>query len=333
MPLCGETITDFMSNYSDMLSELRGHVTGYWRTHALRFALNLGLFDLLAARPGISTKMISSHTSIDTSAASHLLCFLQTIGLINETRNRWYLTDSSRALLVQSSDSYLGDWLLNLSSLSCLESWRAFSDGADNSDKFSHITDDGARASARAQIARHLADILFDFLEKQNWFFSVGSFIDLGCGTGGYLRIVQQAKPHIQVIAVDLNLRSILALRQSLPAVLPIVADFRRLPVVGLADVVLLSNILHEFDDPTCVELLTNCRKLLRPSGHLVLHHDNAKHDIQFTALGSLHLFCSTAKGFLRSAVTINQLCGRAGLAIITTAELGIMRVDIAIVR
>lgn len=101
--------------------------------------------------------------------------------------------------------------------------------------------------------------------------------LDLGGGTGVYALALLQANPGLRGVVLDR------------PEVLKVAAEFATASGVGdrltlqagdmftaalpAADTILLSNILHDWDVPQCVELVQRCAAAL-PSGGRILVHD-----------------------------------------------------------
>jgi SAM-dependent methyltransferase len=103
-----------------------------------------------------------------------------------------------------------------------------------------------------------------------------GHLLDLGGGTGVYALALLQANPGLRATVVDR------------PEVLKVAAEFAEAAGVGErlalvpgdmftaslppADVVLLSNILHDWDVPECRRLVQRAAAVLPPGGRLLIH-------------------------------------------------------------
>ena len=82
------------------------------------------------------------------------------------------------------------------------------------------------------------------------------------------------------------------------------------------ADAILLSNILHDWDEPACQQLVTTCAESLDPGGRLFIHDVflNDEHDGPLPiALYSAALFTLT-EGRAYSAGEYRNWVSRAGL-------------------
>jgi ubiquinone/menaquinone biosynthesis C-methylase UbiE/DNA-binding transcriptional ArsR family regulator len=111
----------------------------------------------------------------------------------------------------------------------------------------------------------------------------VETLIDLGTGTGRMLEVL--AGSYKRGIGLDSS-REMLAVARSRLASAGInhaqvrLGDIGDLdPAVGLADVIVIHQVLHYFDDPG--RMLVQARRLLKPGGEMVIV-DFAPHDLEF---------------------------------------------------
>ena len=126
--------------------------------------------------------------------------------------------------------------------------------------------------------------------------------LDVGGGSGIYsiallrqhggLRAILVDRPEVLKVARDLAETYGVANRLELHA-----ADMFADPLPGPVDLVLLSNVLHDWDVPECEKLLARCAAVLHPGGRLLIH-DVFMNDEQdgplAIALYSAALFCLT---------------------------------------
>ena len=101
--------------------------------------------------------------------------------------------------------------------------------------------------------------------------------VDVGGGTGVYsiallranpdLRAVVWDRPEVLRVAAEFAAESGVADRMELQG-----GDMFADPFPAGADVVLLSNILHDWDEPECLRLLRRCAEGLPPGGRLLIH-------------------------------------------------------------
>lgn len=95
--------------------------------------------------------------------------------------------------------------------------------------------------------------------------------LDVGCGTGTLLAVVQRAAPAVSVVGTDLAPEMLGAARTKLRGQVPLVAaDAAGLPFqTGSFDVVVSSSSFHYWPDPGAG--LAELARVLRPGGRLVV--------------------------------------------------------------
>ena len=111
----------------------------------------------------------------------------------------------------------------------------------------------------------------------------VETLIDLGTGTGRMLEVL--AGSYRRGIGIDSS-REMLAVARSRLASAGVnhaqvrLGDIGDLdPAIGLADVIVIHQVLHYFDDPG--RMLAQARRLLKPGGEMIIV-DFAPHDLEF---------------------------------------------------
>lgn len=97
--------------------------------------------------------------------------------------------------------------------------------------------------------------------------------VDVAGGHGGFLREVLRANPTVRGVLFDQEhvlAGHRLGQDESLAGRWRVVAgDF--LDAVPPGDVFLLKRIIHDWDDATCVRILTNCRRAMTPGGRILI--------------------------------------------------------------
>jgi ubiquinone/menaquinone biosynthesis C-methylase UbiE/DNA-binding transcriptional ArsR family regulator len=136
---------------------------------------------------------------------------------------------------------------------------------------------------------------------------SVDLLIDLGTGTGRMLEVLAPAYKH--GIGIDSS-REMLAVARSRLAAAGLsnaqvrLGDIAALdPSIGPADVVVLHQVLHYFDDPG--RMLAQARRLLKAGGEILIV-DFAPHELEFLRTEHAHR---------RLGLSPEQMSGWAGLA------------------
>jgi hypothetical protein len=145
--------------------------------------------------------------------------------------------------------------------------------------------------------------------------------LDAGGGTGIYSIACLQKNPGLRAVVWDrpevLKVTRELALAYGVADRLQCTAgDMFKDPPPAAADVVLLSNVLHDWDVPQCKALIGRCAEALVPGGRLLVHDvflNDALDGPLTIALYSAALFCVT-EGRAYSAAEYSGWLGGAGL-------------------
>jgi predicted O-methyltransferase YrrM len=191
-----------------------------------------------------------------------------------------------------------------------------YRDGAasamENEDLARHFT------MALAGRAKNVAPVLGDRVSLNG----CRTLLDLGGGTGIYSIALLKRNPNLTATVIDR------------PEVLRVAEEFRtrygveeRLDLVSgdmladdlpKADVILLSNVLHDWDEEDCAKLVMRCSQALKPGGRILVHdvflHDELDGPLPI-ALYSAALFTLT-EGRAYSVAEYRQWLEAAGLTV-----------------
>jgi SAM-dependent methyltransferase len=145
--------------------------------------------------------------------------------------------------------------------------------------------------------------------------------LDVGGGTGIYSIACLQKYPGLRAIVFDRP--EVLKVAAEMAAAYGVAdrlecrpGDMFRDPLPGEADIILLSNILHDWDVPECRALVQRCAEVLPPGGRLLIHDvflNDALDGPLPIALYSAALFCLT-EGRAYSAAEYRSWLSEAGL-------------------
>lgn len=111
--------------------------------------------------------------------------------------------------------------------------------------------------------------VLFSIIKKITQGFTAGSrILEVGCGTGSNLKVLQQACPHAQVFGFDLMDEGLEIARRQTSCHL-IQGNITHPPFGQHFDLVGLFDVLEHLDDDLTV--LKNMDRILKPGGYLLL--------------------------------------------------------------
>jgi ubiquinone/menaquinone biosynthesis C-methylase UbiE len=144
--------------------------------------------------------------------------------------------------------------------------------------------------------------------------------LDVGGGSGIYTIAFLQANPSLRAVIVDrpevLKVAQEMALAYGVAERIEFQGGDMFQGTLPRADVVLLSNILHDWDIPECQALIERCARVLEPGGRLLIHDvflNDALDGPLPVALYSAALFCLT-EGRAYSAGEYRAWLSAAGL-------------------
>ncbi|MEI8382178.1 MAG: methyltransferase [Planctomycetota bacterium] len=266
------------------------HFRGSYATELLTAAVaHLNLFQILAAEP-IQSDSLRDRLQLAPRSFVVLTTALRAMGLLDfDQSNRVHLTSIASEHLIPNGEFYVGDYVglaaespgvvamvdrLRSNQLAPAVQTDAgaafiFREGLDSAME----SEQSARrlTLALAGRAKNVAPVL-----AQKLSFGNETLLDVGGGTGIYAIACLRQHPNLKAIIFDR------------PEVLKVADEFAKqygvadrltcqpgdmfadpLPV---AENILLSNILHDWDVPECQQLVKRCASALQPGGRLMIH-------------------------------------------------------------
>lgn len=255
-------------------------VGAYQRTEALRAAIALDLFTLVAGGQRTAAQLADACRA-SPRGVRILADYLTVLGFLRKHDDRYELTPESEAFLNRRSPAYLGgtvDFLLAADIRASFQDLAAAvrRGGTATSDEGTVSRDNPiwvAFARAMAPLMRLPARLLADLVGGDAG--QLLRVLDVAAGHGLFGIAVAERYPHARVTALDW------------PNVLAVAADNARAAGVagrhalrpgsafevawgGPYDVVLLTNFLHHFDLATCEQLAAKAHAALAPGGRVL---------------------------------------------------------------
>ena len=259
--------------------ELTALITGLRRTAALSVAAELGISDELATTP-LTTDALAARVGADADTLRRLLRVLVALGVYTEdAEGRYANTDlgevlrsdvpgSMRPLARTFQDpATWGAWGHLAHSVRTGENAFEALHGVDvwsyrRAHPMANAVFNATMAALTSRMAAAVADA-YDFA-------GLSSVVDVGGGDGVLLEAILDRHEHLTGTVFDLP--QALPTTPSPGASASVVARWSAAPgdffeAVPSADVHLLKKVLHDWSDAQCVEILTTCRRSLRPGG------------------------------------------------------------------
>ena len=288
---------------------------GSYATELLSAAVaHFNLFGRLSQQP-MTPAELGSALGLAERPTNVLLTALRAFDLLSaDGQGRLYLTELAREHLLPGAAFDVGDYVgLAANSPGVLEmverlrSNKPASHGAGVAFIYREGTKSAMENEAAARHftlalagrAKNVASLLAERVPLPD---GAKRLVDVGGGTGIYSIAFLQKYPHLRAIVMDRP--EVLKVAQEMAAAYGVAdrltaqpADMFRDALPGDADVVLLSNILHDWDVPECRTLIGRCAAALRPGGQLLIHDvflNDALDGPLPIALYSAALFCLT---------------------------------------
>jgi hypothetical protein len=153
-------------------------------------------------------------------------------------------------------------------------------------------------------------------------FSGIGTIVDVGGGTGNLLTTILQANPAVRGVLYDMphvtsQAGALIASRGlSDRCAVSEGSFFDKVPEGG--DAYLLSHIIHDWDEASCLKILTACRRAMAPGGRLLLVEMVIPpgNDFHPGKLSDMIMLAFTPGGCERTAQEYAALFAKAGFAL-----------------
>lgn len=265
------------------------HFRGSYGSELLTAAVaHFDLFTRLAEQP-LTFNELRTALDLQSRGAHVLITALRAMGLIDQRTDKLVLTELAAEHLVPGGDFDVGDYVgLAAQSpgvLTMVRLLRSNEPLGGDGDGAAFIYRDGIESAMEAeQSARHLtmalagrAKNVAPALAEAVAMGDAGRLLDVGGGTGIYSYALLQRNPSLQAIVWDRP--EVLKVAEEMGREYGVLDRTELLPgdmfadaVPGDVDVILLSNILHDWDVDQCQQLIRRCAEALPPGGRLLIH-------------------------------------------------------------
>lgn len=315
----GNVVVELRPPRRSEFASLSGDMVGFWRTQTIATAVQLQIIEAL---PATATE-ISNRCNIRKHKAWRFLRALEELGLVRQEDTRWVSTDRGNFLrpdhpmtLADAALEYAGPfsemWKDLPRALRGDSTWIA-------PDIFSEVACDAARRVGHHRMlqsyARHdYADVCRALDLRGN-----ERIVDAGGGLGVLAGMVLQAHPRARITILERPEVVALAAPHH-PDVNWLAANIFE-PWGISADVVLLSRVLHDWEDDVARRILANARRALPVGGHVFIIEMVIPEDRAAGALCDLHLLMATG-GKERPATEFHSLLTATGFTLHSTQAL-----------
>ncbi len=258
-------------------------VRGAWVTMSIRAGCRLGVFDLLDRRR--SPASLAEATGSDAGALARLLRALASLGLLDARDDGSYVNTRLGETLREDHPSGVRNLALMQSWLPNVATWNHLDDAVrsgagvyervNGAPPWEHLS---AHPDVERQFNRSMArraDGQIEAIVAGTDLANAETVVDVGGGQGAMLAGVLRAWPHLTGVVADRPEVATAADAAFAEAGLAgrahgVATDFFASVPSG-ADVYLLSNVLHDWDDADCVGILCTLRAAMDGGSRLVI--------------------------------------------------------------
>jgi hypothetical protein len=305
------------------------HAHGFAKAHVLSTMAELGVADHLAEGPR-SADQLADTIGCDPEALHRLLRAAAVFGAVRLDRSGRFHATRFTDVLRAAHPSAAADWCRYIGSVSQQSAWADLTESVrTGASSFRRVHDmsmfdwfdaypvEGQHFSAGlGGLTRAEAPLIV----KAYPFPKTGVVCDVGGGQGVMLAEILQARPHLRGMLVDSapvleQARSYLRAR-GLEARVDLVPGDVFGQVHAEADIYLLKWILHDWDDPTCRQIVRTITATMPAGARLVaIEGDLGRNDVdpRFSMI-DLQMLVVTEGGRERSADQIQEILTSSGL-------------------
>jgi O-methyltransferase/methyltransferase family protein len=312
-------------------------------TKAMAVVAELGIADRLADGPADAATLAAA-TSTDPDALERLLRYLVARRVFRRGRDGRYRNTRISARLAGSDPASMRAWTRFYGAPWHVAIWNELGHAVRTGDAAAtvafgrpfwaqlteHDLDAGAVFDAAMADASRLQA---DLVTHEHDFSSCRAVCDVGGGTGTLLAGILAAKPQLHGTLFDLPAvvaKADATLHDAGVAdrVTVVAGDFFTSVPRG-CDRYLLQAIVHDWDDESCVHILSNVRDAMPPGGRvLVLEQELPRHDGWHLAKAlDLEMLVDTGAGRERTREEFEALFARAGLRVTRRGALPVLTI------
>jgi len=293
---------------------LKSFFTEHWKYMALSTACRLSIFDALKKKA--TSNQLASELSLDELKTTLLLDALVSIGFLNKNDNQFELNDISE-LLTENHPESLKYASMNWSA-EHLTAWQkldyTISSGKSSFEQvygqsfFDYLNENPSKLSdyhkAMFEYARDdykQLPVLINFEQHK-------SVMDVGGGYGAAIKLIANKYPNIKCLLFDLE-KVIQGV--NVEGIKKIAGNFfEQIPKVS--DSIILSRILHDWDNIKAKQILKNCFEALPSGGTLyVIENCNTNSETELALLSlNMSAMCESHE---RTEKEYKELCFELG--------------------
>ncbi|MEU5847205.1 methyltransferase [Saccharopolyspora shandongensis] len=315
-----------MGKPEDDLDDILG---AHWNFHILGAAVRLGVADALAEGPRAAADLAAEIGASDVRAVSAFLNNAASMGLVRRVEADRFAETPMLALLRRDGGAYRNIVLMLTSPGLCRPAemlhsvvlrGRSHTEDALGKGLWSYYEENPEDAASFADFMSELSDMVAGSVLSRYAFHEHRKVVDVGGSNGTFLSRILSEYPGITGVLLDLphavdRARRIMAER-GLSSRVEFVGGsfFEKVPEGG--DVYVLKSILSDWDDESCVRILSRCREAA-PPGTPVIVIDWLYREDSAPIFDAIHLRqLARVDGKVRTLSEYESIFEAAGLAV-----------------
>jgi 2-polyprenyl-3-methyl-5-hydroxy-6-metoxy-1,4-benzoquinol methylase len=291
---------------------LSSDMVGFWRTQTIGAAVRLGIIEAL---PGASAE-IAEKCALALDGTFRIMRALGELQLVVYDGQYWNLTDKGAYLRLEHPLT-LADAALEYSG-PLSEMWTRLPDAIQNgaswstSDLFEQLAANNARCAKLHRMLGSYAAYDYENIISTLDIHDGDMIVDAGGGTGTLAKMIVGHNPSVSMTVLDRPEVIELGRNQSASSIIKwhaaSIFNFWNLR----SDLVLLSRVLHDWDDGHALQILKRARETMKNGGRIFIIEMLLDENNVSGSLCDLHLLMVNG-GRERTAQGYNELLGRAG--------------------
>ncbi len=303
------------------------HITGYWVTQLMGTAARLGLADCLEAGP-LKAAEIATKVGANPDALYRVMRACAAVGVFIEQADKTFANNALSQTLRSNVPGSMRNFAIAQSAPGHWRPWEQLTEAVRSGKSTAHAAlgqelfdwygTHPEEAAAFTGAMDNLAALVAAEVTQAIDFSSVGRVVDVGGANATLVSAVLRAFPNPRGVLLDLA-HVVEAVKKTLAAsglggrCETIAGDFFK--AVPKGDVMLLKQILHDWNDDQCVTILRHCAEALPQGGRvlvveMVISEDGTPSPAHLMDVNMLVLL----PGKERTATEYSKLFAAAGL-------------------
>lgn len=253
-------------------------ILGFANTSVIYALVKTGVIEQMHQQPKTLSELADA-CHLNNDVLHRVLRFATVIGVVAQNEDQYSLTETGTLLLKDVRGSFQG-FILHGGSEPIQRSWQNLAYSLTTGDSaFEQVMGDGfmnyinqhpEHATPFHQLMSRNTTMAARAITEAYDFSDFNTVCDIGGGQGVLLQSILTANPHLTGILFDQKnvlKNNVLADMSDRVQIL----DGNFFESVPMADVLMLKNVVHGWNDEKCQPILAQCKKVMKPSSRLLI--------------------------------------------------------------